>query len=177
MNNIQIKNKRVLTVKRWPAYGEICFEYYNLFLMNKWRFVLKEFLLLRLNSSLGIWSSWVYIHHVTFFKLISLSMAQFSPVEWIVRRNCLILPTSWPIVPSATPKLSKPPTVKNPSFNCGSFDIARAFLGSSGNISQVVLLNLSLGCSALPDTNLNDESGRGGWKKLRYTAVLLYQEL
>ena len=96
-------------------------------------------------------------------------MAQFSPVEWIVRRNCLILPTSWPIVPSATPKLSKPPTMKNPSFNCGSFDIATAFLGSSGNISQVVLMNRSLGCSAFPDTNLNEERGRGGWKTWCHT--------
>ena len=167
MNNIQIK-KRVLTLKRWSACGEICFEYYNLLLINI------KFLVMFLSEriftleikffSRNIVRSCVCIHHVTFFKLISLSMAQFSPVEWIVRRNCLIFPTSWPIVPSATPKLSKPPTVKNPSFNCGSFDIVAAFLGSSGNISQVVLLNLSLGCSALPDTNLNDESGRAGWK-------------
>ena len=91
-------------------------------------------------------------------------MAQFSPVEWMLRRNCLILPTSCPIVPSATPKLSKPPTMKNPSFNCGSFDNVTAFLGSSSKTSQVVLINLSLGCSALPDTNLNVERRMGGWK-------------
>ena len=122
----------------------------------------------------------VYIHHVTFFKLISLSMAQFSPVEWMLRRNCLILPTSCPIVPSATPKLSKPPTMKNPSFNCGSFDNVTAFLGSSSKTSQVVLINLSLGCSALPDTNLNVERRMGGWNNMKYLvqyhSTVLYLE-
>ena len=102
-------------------------------------------------------------------------MAQFSPVEWMLRRNCLILPTSCPIVPSATPKLSKPPTMKNPSFNCGSFDNVTAFLGSSSKTSQVVLINLSLGCSALPDTNLNVERRMGGWNNMKYLVSTIPQ--
>ena len=94
-----------------------------------------------------------FYYHDTFFRKSSLKIAQFSLDAWILNRNFLIGPISGPRVPSAIPKWSNPPTIRNPSFNGGCFVILAAFWVSSGRISHVVLKNLSLGCSAFPETN------------------------
>ena len=93
------------------------------------------------------------LYHMV-FKCISLRIAQFSEEVWMLNRKRDTGPQSGSMSASARPFESKRPTITKPSPVLSNCPGIRLFSFSSMKISQVVSRNLSLGCSALPETNL-----------------------